>query len=47
MAFRYTYASPDDRSEAEEIALWRAKGEFWGMRSPFAIGAPVSDARRL
>jgi hypothetical protein len=35
MAFRCTYAAPEIAES--EIALWRAKGEFWGIGSPFAL----------
>ena len=39
MALCRTHAA----AEALEIALWRAKSEFWGIGSPFAYRAAVSD----
>jgi hypothetical protein len=39
MAFRHISASHEIVRKALKICRWRAKGEFWGIGSLFAIGA--------
>ena len=41
-AFRLTLCRVEI-AQKREIALWRAKGEFWGISSPFAFRAAVGD----